>query len=169
MEYWSDDRRFGLRISQEEFLKILSNCAANANQETGGILIGTYTDDHHCAEVTIATIAPPDSGRAHSAFFRGFQGLTEILKELWKRREYYLGEWHFHPFASPNPSHTDQAQMRIFSETPSYHCPEPVMLIVGGDPNKKWKVKVFVFPKGEMIEMRLMEQGKGANGAGQKL
>jgi hypothetical protein len=44
-------------------------------------------------------------------------------------------------------------QNHPFAKDPAYNCPEPVMLLVGGDPDSKWNVRAFVFPKGEMIEM----------------
>ena len=30
-------------------------------------------------------------------------------------------------------------------------CPEPVMLIVGGDPNGFWEAKAYVHPRGKSL------------------
>ena len=155
MEFWSSDRRFGLQISQGEFSKILNDCRASQGHETGGILVGHYTEAHDCARITVVTTAPIDSKKSRMSFMRGVHGLKNILDDLWhKKKEYYLGEWHFHPFAAPSPSGTDIAQMNEIARTSSYECPEPVMLLLGGDPVNDWNVRAFVFPKGkQMIEM----------------
>ena len=155
MEFWSSDRRFGLQLPPEELEKILHECKGSADHETGGILVGYYTEAHDSARVTVVTTAPTDSKKGRTWLLRGTRGLTSVLKELWlKKREYYLGEWHFHPYASPTPSSTDIAQMHEIAISSSYACPEPTMLIIGGDPSGLWNARAFVFPKGEMIEMQ---------------
>jgi hypothetical protein len=68
---------------------------------------------------------------------------------MWVRqRRFYLGEWHFHPFNDSTPSSTDIDQLKKFSETPSLRCPEPIMVIVGGDPNNKWTLRIYIAPRG---------------------
>lgn len=154
MHYSSPDGRFGLDIGKKELSKILKDCEESNGHETGGILVGRYTKNHDCAVTTVVTTAPEDSHKKHMTFFRGFEGLSTILDDLWtKKKEYYLGEWHFHPFAAPTPSGTDIDQMHEIANTSSYECPEPVMLILGGDPAGDYRIRAFVFPKGEMIEM----------------
>jgi hypothetical protein len=54
------------------------------------------------------------------------------------RKEHYLGEWHFHPFAAPSPSSIDYSQMAEIAVSRSWRCPEPVLLIIGGDPRGEW-------------------------------
>jgi integrative and conjugative element protein (TIGR02256 family) len=154
MRYSSADGRFGLDVGEKEFSKILKDCQGSDGHETGGILVGKYTKNHDCALTTVITTAPNDSSKKRTTFFRGSEGLSDILGDLWtKKKEYYLGEWHFHPFAVPTPSGIDINQMREIARTTSYKCPEPVMLILGGDPVGEYVVRVFVFPDGEMIEL----------------
>lgn len=154
MRYSSTDGRFGLNIEEKEFSKILKDCEQSDGHETGGILVGQYTKNHDCALTTVVTTAPNDSNKKRTTFFRGFEGLSAILGDLWKKKkEYYLGEWHFHPFAAPTPSGTDIDQMHEIAQTASYKCPEPVMLIIGGDPSAAYTVRAFVFPAGQMIEL----------------
>lgn len=158
MRFSSPDQRFGLEIKEKELSVILADCKASNGHETGGILVGQYTKSHDCAFITVVTTAPDDSAKRPMTFLRGFQGLTSILTDLWtKKKEYYLGEWHFHPFAAPTPSGTDIGQMHEIAGTVSYKCPEPVMLILGGDPEADYKIRAFVFPNSEMIELHEME------------
>jgi hypothetical protein len=63
-----------------------------------------------------------------------------MLERAWGlRKEYYLGDWHFHPFSPPNPSADDYDQMLRIASSPNWKCPEPVLLIIGGDPHRQWR------------------------------
>jgi len=147
-EFWSNDRRFGLSVREKEMAGILALCSGAKPSETGGILVGLYTPAHDCAIVTHVTGAPPDSRSGCSWFHRGTQGLQPWLDRMWvSMRHFYLGEWHFHPGREPVPSPGDVDQMKSISESPSYRCPEPVLLIVGGDPESRWAARAYVFPR----------------------
>ena len=93
----SPDGRFRLVIADELVTKILEMCLASYPLETGGVLIGHYNETLDTAVATRATGPPPDSQRRRTAFYRGTQGLHELLRVLWSKKEYYLGEWHYHP------------------------------------------------------------------------
>ncbi len=62
-------------------------------------------------------------------------GLQNWIDELWSRGDgWYIGEWHYHPGGRPVPSIKDQRQMFQIAGTDDAHCPEPVLLMVGGRP-----------------------------------
>jgi integrative and conjugative element protein (TIGR02256 family) len=150
LEFWSEDHRFGLKVAKETMTHILKMCAASKANETGGILVGFYTPAHDCAVVAAASKAPSDSQSGRMRFVRGVRGLQRWIELLWRRRQhYYLDEWHFHPDGLPYPSHTDIEQMRRIAEAVHYRCPEPVLLIVGGNPTAKWEARAYVFPRGK--------------------
>ena len=81
---------------------------------------------------------PPDSVGGPTWFSRGTQGLSSLLKGRWKEKQYYLGEWHFHPEADPAPSPTDEGQLCEISVNRNYHCATPLLLIMGGNPQDIW-------------------------------
>lgn len=150
LTFRSEDARFGVSIPRRVLGEILEHCAAAGGAETGGVLIGEYTQQHDCAIVHLATGPTTDSVATRTTFRRGIAGLQALLNRLWHRqRRYYLGEWHFHPGGTPDPSDVDRAQLRAISEDPDYRCPEPVLLIVGGEPTRAWKAAAFVFPQGK--------------------
>jgi integrative and conjugative element protein (TIGR02256 family) len=150
LEFWSEDHRFGFQIAKETMAHILKMCEVSKAHETGGILVGFYTTAHDCAVVTAVSKAPSDSQSGRMRFVRGARGLQRWLEYLWRRKQhYYLGEWHFHPYGFPYPSQTDIERMSRIADTVHYRCPEPVLLIVGGDPTAKWNLKAYVFPKGK--------------------
>lgn len=147
-EFWSSDRKFGMIIEESHIAKILEACKNSGDHETGGIIVGHYTENLDCAIVTDVSLSPSDSRNGRSWFYRGVNGIQNWLNRLWIRREYYLGEWHFHPFAYAALSPTDKTQMKKIAKNKSYYCPEPVLLIIGGDPERDWKMRVYVCNKG---------------------
>ena len=147
--FQSADKRFGVRIAHVQTAKMVKNCRLAGQHETGGIVVGRYAPNHDFAIVTVASDAPGDSQAGRTWFSRGVQGLQNWLNDLWKSDSYYLGEWHFHPFASAMPSKVDVIGMKSIASSKSCHCPEPILLILGGDPNREWHLKVFVYLRGE--------------------
>jgi integrative and conjugative element protein (TIGR02256 family) len=148
LEFWSFDRRFGLRIGPEAVEEMLVRCAEAGAAEVGGILIGEYTSTYDCAIVHSVTGPSTDAEASRYTFIRRAAGLQPILDRLWRREHrYYLGEWHFHPGAAPTPSGRDRAQLQEISVDEGYRCPEPLLLIVGGAPPLEWTVSAHVFPR----------------------
>lgn len=160
LEFWSIDHRFGLRFSLTQLEVVLRYCQKALPDETGGILVGYYSANLDCAIVTSFSGPPPDSSHGRTWFKRGVAGLQKWLDRLWiERTAYYLGEWHFHPFASPEPSSDDNKQLWKFADAPNLHCPEPVLLIVGGDPKEllTCRLDAYVFTNGT-IRQRLGQE-----------
>lgn len=151
--YASPDLRFKTELPFEvvEYLRKLISDAGR--RETGGIIFGHYTPELDRAIVESITSAPSDSKSGYTWFRRGINGLKELIAHKWKLKRYYLGEWHFHPFAAAMPSHTDISQMLRISADKKYHCPEPILLIIGGQPDI-FEIRIFIFPyKQPMIEL----------------
>lgn len=148
--YISGDESYGCQLTEAAIARIVQLCSKAWPNETGGILIGYYTVDHCCAVVTHVSAAPPDSRSGPTWFHRGVKGLyTQLLRLWWHRQRYYLGEWHFHPDSLPTPSTVDVQQMQVIAQSETYHCPEPLLIILGGRPSLDWQLGVFVFPQGK--------------------
>jgi integrative and conjugative element protein (TIGR02256 family) len=148
LEFISDDARFGLKIERKEVQKILRICRSSKTQEVGGIIIGCYNSTHSYAMVKDISNVPIDSYGTRSTFYRGVQGLQSKLNNLWHRtRFFYLGEWHFHPNSPSHASRQDIAQMQQMALTENLCCPEPLLLICGGEPRDDWTFSAYVFPQ----------------------
>jgi integrative and conjugative element protein (TIGR02256 family) len=148
LELWSQNGRFGLRMGATQTNALLDACASAGSHETGGLLIGTYSERHECAIVTLVSGPAPDSRSGPTWFHRGTRGVQHLLDRYWRRRTgFYLGEWHFHPHAAPMPSSVDHRSMGRIARSPLYNCPEPVLLILGGDPRGTWSVSALVCPR----------------------
>lgn len=146
MKYISADRRFSIQLTVD-VINDIKKCAIDAdNFETGGVLIGKYSENLKTAEVLFASGPPPDSKSGKCFFYRGTSGLSQLF-DKWKRNGcYYLGEWHFHPFSSPSPSPQDIRQMKGIAKDKKYNCPESILLIIGEDPRSEIiSLNAFIF------------------------
>lgn len=157
MIYKSQDNRFGLQLETDIVGEMLKFISAAASKETGGILIGFYNENRDVAIVKTASGPPSDSDHGYTWFKRGTKGLQQLLLKLWKQKEYYLGEWHYHPDASATPSLVDKAQMKQIANNINYHCPEPILVIIGGSPDH-FEMKSFVLTPTKNLMELLMEQ-----------
>lgn len=145
--YISEDNKFKLSITSDCIETAMRYCDDSPNRETGGILIGQYQDNHSLASIKFITGPPKDSKRTRFNFERGKAGLQKLLDDNWEIGNYYLGEWHFHPGASPNPSRQDIKQMNEIARSQRYNCPEPILLIIGGRPSD-YSVAIFISNEG---------------------
>ena len=121
-EFWSEDRRYGVRIPAD-VLKVIHDLTDQSHPiETGGILIGHYSEDRRLALITQASIPPRGSRASRWLFVRSAGGFNRFLRSLWNtpKRRYYIGEWHYHPARNVVPSHQDQQQLRDIASTDSY-------------------------------------------------
>ena len=132
---------YNVTISREAYKNIEKYCKTAGLNETGGILIGKYSNDQKTAEVIKITSPPSDSHSTKYSFKRGTKGIRTTLDLIWSQGLYYLGEWHYHPNASAYPSGTDVKQMLMFANNDALKCPEPLLVIVGGNLNN---IELFV-------------------------
>jgi integrative and conjugative element protein (TIGR02256 family) len=156
---------------QEHVLSTLDRyCGDAGSLETGGILVGRYSEDLSLAIVREATRPPSDSRRGRSWFVRGVHGLRDMLGQRWraKERTFYIGEWHFHPVAYVEPSSDDFTQMLEISHAKAYDCQEPVLLILGiGAPQRQRPFRAFVCPaEGSPQELLATVPSAEVGGAG---
>ena len=148
ISFRSRDGRIGVTLTEQCLQEARRLCSAAYPQETGGILVGRYSGDRNVAHILQAAEPPTDSRFGRSWFARGVQGIRNQLSALWNQpknqRQYYLGEWHFHPDGSPEPSPQDRSEMLAISLHSPTQCPEPVLLILAGSPCRISE-GVFVF------------------------
>lgn len=154
LEYKNYDGSYSVRIPTSVLTKMHECCVASFPYETGGILIGSYSEDCSWANITQICGASKNSIRRRRSFVRLGQDYLPILSNLWDKNQYYLGEWHFHPRSSAEPSVTDINTMMKLSHNRELHCPEPLLIVVGGEP-QKWDLSVSVFSNQSKIVLSL--------------
>lgn len=142
--YNSFDDRFSVILTDTAIQAMVNACSEAGRKETGGILIGHIEKDGRTAVVLEATPKPKDSTFGGFWFKRGSKGLRKILLDRWQVGKHYLGEWHFHPNGSPQPSRSDYAAMAKIAADKRYQSPQPILVIIGGNPPKHWEASVTV-------------------------
>ena len=147
----TNDGRFGARMPPLVCDTIEDHIRDAHPKETGGVLVGMYDDALAMAIITEASGPPADSLAGRWWFQRGAKHLATWMRSLWSKpiRQYYLGEWHYHPASHVDPSPDDLEQMAGIAESATYNCPEPLMFIFGNSKRPMRTVRVFVHPRGE--------------------
>jgi integrative and conjugative element protein (TIGR02256 family) len=146
--FTSQDRRFQIALPDMAVETMLVQARAAGAVETGGILIGHYSADHQTAIITRTEPPPSDSKAGPTWFERGIAGVKDVLQRMWTapQKTFYLGEWHFHPFAPAAVSGTDDRTMKRVDLRNGFACQEPILLILGGDPAASYHVNAYIFP-----------------------
>ena len=153
MTLTSFNKKFSIELAHIYIEQIVAVVDESGSYETGGILIGNYTSDLTTAIITKISGPPTDSKRGRTWFNRGTKGLNTLIKQYWRKSQYYLGEWHFHPNSEPNPSRQDILQMKEIACSKKYNCPEPILIIIGGALGK-FSIAAYIINKaGELIRL----------------
>lgn len=161
MKFESKEEKIKLYIDLPKpvYDKILDMCRNAETKETGGLIIGYYSANLKIAYICDATKQTPDSVSKPCSFERGIRGLKKLIIKYWGEKLYYLGEWHFHPHNSPNPSSQDVDEMIDISHNDKFKCPEPILLIVG-QKKDNFFISLNIFIGDKMLPMILVEEGQ---------
>lgn len=131
---------------------MLERCRNDHPCETGGILAGIDRDDDP-ALVINARDPPPDSIQEPTKFLRGTDKVEDWLRDARESLGIdYLGEWHYHPAASPEISPDDQNAMNDIAADDGYDCPHPMLFIVGQDDTQEFAVNAYLFHRDNAYE-----------------
>lgn len=153
MKFINTETKIQVNIEGAIIRQMEELCKDSRNKETGGILIGYYTSDLKKIVITEVTGPPPDSKKGWAWFYRGIQGLKELLINRWKNKEYYVGEWHFHPNNNANPSLQDIQQIKDIAKSKRFNCPEPLLLIISGN-NNLYKMTTHIYFNGKVASFK---------------
>lgn len=146
------NNEFCVEIDDSILNDIKNECIKAGINETGGILIGKYFNRN---SATIIEITGPtdDSKQSKFELRSGTSGLIELLDNKWDLGQYYIGEWHSHPNSSPQPSEIDDTQMKQLSYDILLKCPEPILLIIGGNQYRGWDLSLNVYKEKNRITL----------------
>ena len=110
-----------VRISGPVHVAIGREVASKPGSETGGVIVGRFSEATETFHVVDLIEAPPDSRFSPEEFILGTQGLRERIMELVKRTNgtiYPLGTWHNHLVASgPSPKDLRSALLLAPAQT----------------------------------------------------
>lgn len=156
-EWKSAEDSFTVRLPIQIVEKLDHLCDLHVENETGGILVGQYSPDSRIATISEAYPPPNDSSFGNWWFVRGTIGLAVELIRLWKskNRQYYVGEWHYHPSQDITLSGADIKQMFSIACSKAYKCSNPMLLIIGANvPDSKRPISITIFsPAYDLISL----------------
>ncbi|MDY4784375.1 Mov34/MPN/PAD-1 family protein [Pygmaiobacter massiliensis] len=153
VNFHSKDERMYVSIPSSELNRMYQYCSNSNPYETGGILIGYYSSSCDTAVVTEVTGQPSNSKQTFTRFFRSSTNLVPLLNSRWPSGKYYLGEWHYHPNSSPMPSVIDERTIKACAINKRLKCPEPLLIIVGGNSTSGWKLYCGVVLNKNLISL----------------
>jgi hypothetical protein len=160
IEWTSTDSSITVHVPADRLAAVKDLCTESGDLETGGVLAGKYFTDTE-ALVVRATDPPGDSTRGPTTFHRGTDQVDEWLQKVRERLGIqYLGEWHYHPSASPEASDDDREEMFSIATNESYHCLDPILLVVGGTPPDDFSVNAYIFHReGDFEQLQCVNPG----------
>jgi len=119
-------------ITQEAIDMMRSEAAGSGKVETGGILTGFRSDTGNIVVVK-ATGPGPGAVRTENWFEKDVAYCQEQLNESSRTlgpKGQYVGEWHYHPRGTNQPSGTDIQSLSGIAEQLNYSTDEPLMIIL---------------------------------------
>lgn len=135
-------RGYHVHISDSAWASILAVIEEDRRRkgplvETGGLLLGERDDASRVVWVTVATDPPPDSRATRAGFVCGTQGCHEMdarrgAETLNGVR--FVGMWHTHPGAPPEPSSIDLEGMARLVSSLDPPIAQALLVIVGQTP-----------------------------------
>lgn len=111
-------------------------------REAGGVMLGRHILDS--SDVVVDEVTVPMSGdqRSRTSFFRGRVNHQQAIDEAWRQSGgtcTYLGEWHTHPEAIPNPSWVDLREWQRKLHEDVYAGAGLFFVIVGINLTRVWE------------------------------
>ncbi|TGG92890.1 hypothetical protein E4656_12265 [Natronospirillum operosum] len=125
-----------LTVSEEVVRTMRMHRRQSGENETGGVLLGTFDLVRNVTHIVAALPAPPDSQQTPTYFIRGIKDLKPIIERLAKAsagRLHYIGEWHSHPGGVPaRPSDDDE---RVYTHLKTHMEPSgsPFVMAICGE------------------------------------
>ncbi len=133
-------------ISKETLAKMLEEAKHKLPDETGGVLLGYWSEQFDEAVITHITGPGPNAIHHPNNFTpdSDYQE-TEIAKHYEEsgRLHTYLGDWHTHPRGKVLLSDTDRRTLRRIAAYKDARLPIPLMAILGGV--SEWLLKFWCF------------------------
>lgn len=118
--------------------------------ETGGTLIGYYSDNRRIAHIRRALNVQVGGASGETWFYRPPDTIDDQLERVYKKsrgRLHYLGEWHTHPSASSMPSITDIRSLYKLANEPEVATDTPILFILGGDFERRPSITCVLIEK----------------------
>ena len=139
----ANNESWTVKVSEDLLAKIDSRRAEKLENETGGVLIGSFDHERHIVYAVDLIASPSDSDEYPTFYIRGTDGLKEQVTEIQEKTNnnlQYIGEWHSHPDGvALTPSDDDR---KLFGWIKGYMKLEsyPAIMVIVGEKRSNWYV-----------------------------
>lgn len=150
LRWKSECGQYTVSISEPCFHRISKIAKKHSPREIGASLIGCYSNDGFEAFILDTAPLSPDSKGSATSFYRGTSGLRKFFNGLLRDhdgRQYYIGEWHSHPYGPSAPSGIDDRAQSAIASDPRANCPECILVVFGGDLSSPTEMGAFVYSR----------------------
>jgi len=147
MQLYNQHRQVNLIIPDGLIGKLTSVGIRNYPHESGGFLMGYYSEDK--LTLHIADFLLPIKDKKTRFFFeRSVQGLKEKLYRLFQTKgHFYIGEWHTHPNGLSMYSQTDLNAMIEIANCDTVNITNPILLILSIGKNQLNDFSIYLYDK----------------------
>jgi len=120
--------------------------------EFGGFLIGYYSLDLKTLYITDFLL--PKKYKNNSYLFeRSIDGIVSVFKKIfYKKKYFYVGEWHTHPNGSTMYSTTDLNAMIKIAKDDNVVIENPILLILSIDKDKNYKFSFYLYANEKLFK-----------------
>lgn len=151
MRFYDNINNLCLEIDKDVFTAIREQVSEHFPNETGGFLVGKYSNDSMKALV-LQNLLPPKIASSPTSFQRETDGMEPIWNQLYKEGLFYIGEWHSHPNGKPDYSTIDKKALTNIAMCDNVVIKRPVMLIIGITEKGCIQLKAYYYDNGNIIE-----------------
>ena len=148
MKYTDNINNLEVIIDDSILEKMIELSMQSCPNETGGFLIGNYSNDLKIAYITNMLI--PSAISSCNSYKRETLSKS-IWDKLYNEGKIYLGEWHSHPNGCANYSQTDKNTLISIANNDNVNILNPIIIIIGIK-YTKIEVKVYYLSNANLIE-----------------
>lgn len=138
-------KNVSLMIEESLLDKLTQIALQNYPNESGGFLIGYYSQDFMTLHIT-DFVLPQQQKSSSFLFQRSVVGIQEVFNRLFViNKYYYIGEWHTHPNGSSMYSQTDLKAMIEIATCETVNITNPILLILSVSKNKLQDFSFYIY------------------------
>lgn len=152
MKFINSHKNLNLIVSDVIISRIAEKGESFFPNEIGGFLIGYYSSDLKTLQIT--DILLPKKYKNNSYLFeRSIDGVVNVFKKIfYKKKHYYVGEWHTHPNGSTMYSTTDLNAMIKIEKDDNVVIENPILLILSIDKDKRYEFSFYLYANEKLIK-----------------
>ena len=152
MKFVNQHNNLNLIVSDDLLSRVAEKGKSFFPKEIGGFLIGYYSSDLKTLYITDFLLPKNFKSNFH-LFERSVDGIANIFKRIfYKKKHYYIGEWHTHPNGSTMYSTIDLKAMIKIAKNDNVVIENPILLILSINNNGSYDFSFYLYANEKLIK-----------------